>query len=49
MANSKKLSVIIIDDNETKRAVLRMIIHGESYDVVGDVTNGTTGLERTLK
>ena len=49
MSGRKKLSVFIIDDNESTRAVLRMIIHGEVYEVIGDAANGTSGLERTLK
>jgi two-component system chemotaxis response regulator CheY len=30
------LSVFIIDDNEMTRSLLRVIIQGEHYDVVGD-------------
>jgi two-component system chemotaxis response regulator CheY len=45
----KKLNVLIVDDNETTRALLRMIIQGDAYDVVGEAANGATGLERALK
>ncbi len=30
------LSVLIIDDNETMRAMLRMIIQSDHYNVVGE-------------
>lgn len=30
------LSVFIIDDNEMTRSLLRVIIQGDKYDVVGD-------------
>ena len=49
MAIPKKLSVVIIDDNETTRTVLRMTIQGDAYDVVGEASNGVSGLERALK
>jgi len=49
MAIPKKVSVFIIDDNETTREVLRMIIQGSAFQIIGEATNGTTGLERALK
>jgi two-component system chemotaxis response regulator CheY len=42
----RKLNVLIIDDNETTRAVLRMIIQGDHFDVVGDAASGNAGLDR---
>lgn len=47
--NNKKPSVLIIDDNEMTRSLLRSIIQGDAYDVVGEASNGVTGLERTFK
>lgn len=41
-------SVLIIDDNPTIRAMLRLIIQGEEYRVVGEASNGAQGLERAL-
>ena len=45
----KKLDVLIIDDNETTRAVLRMIIQGDHFDVVGEAASGSAGLERVRR
>jgi two-component system chemotaxis response regulator CheY len=36
MPTHQGLSVFIIDDNEMTRGLLRVIIQGEQYDVVGD-------------
>jgi len=49
MAKSNGTSVLIIDDNETTRSMLRMIIQGETYHVVGEANNGASGLERARK
>jgi two-component system chemotaxis response regulator CheY len=45
----KKLNVLIIDDNETTRAVLRMIIQGDHFDVVGEAASGNAGLDRARR
>lgn len=45
----KKLNVVIIDDNETTRAVLRMIIQGDHFDVIGDAATGNVGLDRVRR
>lgn len=49
MSNQKVLRVFIIDDNETTRTVLRMILTSERFLVVGEATNGTVGMERAEK
>ncbi|WP_228893723.1 response regulator transcription factor [Pseudoduganella aquatica] len=49
MATSKPASVLIIDDNELTRTVLRMIIQGNGYDVVGEAALAKTGIERALR
>jgi two-component system chemotaxis response regulator CheY len=49
MAKPNGTSVLIIDDNETTRSMLRMIIQGETYKVVGEANNGVSGLERARK
>src|SRR3989442_2990207 len=49
MAKPKGISVFIIDDNEMTRTVLRMIIQGDTYDVIGDASNGKSGLESARK
>jgi two-component system chemotaxis response regulator CheY len=50
MSSLKKLHILVIDDNEMTRAVLRAILHSEeTYDVIGEATNGESGLELALK
>lgn len=46
MPEPSDVSVLIIDDNETTRAVLRMIIQGNAYHVIGEANNGISGLAR---
>ncbi|MQA37654.1 response regulator [Rugamonas aquatica] len=36
MASQQRLRVFIVDDNEMTRDLLRVIIQGEQFDVVGD-------------
>ena len=48
-ASPKKRKVLIIDDNETTRAVLRMIIQGDHFDVIGEAASGSAGLERVRR
>ncbi len=45
MADQKGMSVLIVDDNEMTREVLRVILRHEGYIVVGEATDGDTGLE----
>ncbi|TAK92213.1 MAG: response regulator [Burkholderiaceae bacterium] len=40
------MTVLIVDDNATTRSVLRMMVHGDFYTVVGEAPNGKSGLER---
>ncbi|HTD03566.1 response regulator transcription factor [Undibacterium sp.] len=49
MAGQKGKSVLIVDDNEMTREVLRVILRHEGYVVVGEATDGNTGLEMALK
>ena len=43
------MSVFVIDDNETTRAILRMIIQGETYHVIGEANNGISAMERARR
>lgn len=45
MAGSKKVDVLIIDDNVVIRYMLRHILSGEGYDVVGEAVDGQSGLD----
>ena len=40
-----KISVVIVDDNDMMRTILRGILRGEAYDVVGEARNGTQAVE----
>lgn len=42
---SKPVSILIVDDNDMMRAILRGILRGEEYDVVGEARNGLIGVE----
>lgn len=38
--------VLIVDDSRTSRKILRGILEGEGYEVVGEATNGQDGYEK---
>ncbi|NSL56752.1 response regulator transcription factor [Uliginosibacterium aquaticum] len=43
------LSVVIIDDNDTTRAMLRSILRAEGIDVVGEAKDGEAGVALVRK
>lgn len=43
------MTVFIIDDNEMTRTVLRMIILGNGYDVLGEASTAAAGLSRVMQ
>ena len=45
MPNPANVSVLIIDDNDVSRSMLRHILISEKYRVVGEAGNGHLGLE----
>lgn len=45
MPNPANVSVLIIDDNDVSRSMLRHILASERYRVVGEAGNGRLGLE----
>ncbi|MFZ6655558.1 response regulator transcription factor [Undibacterium sp. TJN19] len=47
--NNKDVKILLVDDNEVTREVLRVILRSEGYNVVGEATDGGTGLEMALK
>lgn len=49
MANEKKLTVLIVDDNEMTREVLRVTLRADGYNVIGEAADGEAGLELALK
>ena len=46
---NKNVSILLIDDNDITREVLRVVLRGEGYNVVGEATDGGSGLEMALK
>jgi two-component system chemotaxis response regulator CheY len=45
----KNAKILLIDDNDITREVLRVILRSEGYNVVGEATDGGSGLELALK
>jgi two-component system chemotaxis response regulator CheY len=43
------VSVIVVDDNDTTRAMLRAIMRAEGIDVVGEAKDGVSGLTMIRK
>jgi len=39
--------ILIVDDNEVMRALLRGILRNEEYEIVGEARNGAAALEMT--
>ncbi|MBC3935143.1 response regulator transcription factor [Undibacterium rugosum] len=46
---SKNVSILLIDDNDITREVLRVVLDGQGYNVVGEATDGGSGLDLALK
>lgn len=49
MANERNVRVLIIDDNDTMRSVLRVTLRSDGYEVVGEAADGENGLILTAK
>jgi len=43
--NKKSITVVIVDDNDMMRTILRGILRGEEYDVIGEARNGVQAIE----
>lgn len=41
----KRFSILIVEDNDMMRAILRGILRGEEYDVIGEARNGMIGVD----
>lgn len=41
----KKTTVVIADDNDMMRSILRAMLRGDAYEVVGEARNGTQAVE----
>lgn len=49
MTMENKIRVVIIDDYDMTRSLLKIILRGEQFDIVGEATDGQSGLELCLK
>ncbi|MBI1771532.1 MAG: response regulator transcription factor [Burkholderiales bacterium] len=47
--DKRSAKILLIDDNDVTREVLRVILRSEGYDVIGEATDGSTGLEMAIK
>ena len=44
MATNRNLKVLIIDDNDMTREVLRVTLRSDGYEVIGEAADGENGL-----
>ena len=49
MSKKPVVRIMIVDDNELTRTLLRGILRGGDFDVVGVASNGEQGLEMALR
>lgn len=49
MAADRNITVLIIDDNDMIREVLRVTLRSDGYNVVGEAADGASGLELVAK
>ncbi len=47
--DNKDVKILLVDDNDVTREVLRVILRSEHYTVVGEATDGGAALEMALK
>ncbi len=43
--SKRRTSIMIVDDNDMMRSILRGMLRGETYDVVGEARNGVQAVE----
>ena len=43
--SKQRTSIMIVDDNDMMRSILRGMLRGESYEVVGEARNGVQAVE----
>ena len=47
--SNQNVSILLVDDNDITREVLRVVLRSENYNVVGEATDGGVGLDLALK
>lgn len=43
--NNRRISIVIADDNDMMRSILRGMLRNQEYDVVGEARNGLVAVE----
>lgn len=43
--SKRRLSIVIADDNDMMRSILRGLLRGEEYDVIGEARNGAAAVD----
>ena len=41
----KRISIVIVDDNDMMRSILRSMLRGDVYEVIGEARNGVIAVE----
>lgn len=41
--------ILIVDDSRTSRKILKGILEGEGYEIIGEATNGQEGYEKYIE
>ena len=49
MNNNTKTTVVIIDDYDMTRSLLKIILRGEQFDIIGEAADGQAGIDLCLK
>ena len=45
----KRISIIIVDDNGAMRTILRSMLRGEEYEVIGEARNGVIAVDMVIR
>lgn len=41
----RRISIIVVDDNDMMRSILRSVLRGDEYEVIGEARNGALAVE----
>ena len=45
----KRISIIIVDDNGVMRTILRSMLRGDEYEVIGEARNGVIAVDMVIR
>jgi len=46
---AKRISIMIVDDNDIMRTILRSMLRGEHYEVIGEARNGLVAVDMAVR